>query len=74
MAKLYQVTEQAHKERFGTADDMLLGLQLTHSGRFSRPNDKTKLESKCAYHHPTLDGRCGVVILQRRGACRCVRV
>lgn len=60
MRELYDATVKAHKDRFGTADDMLLGLQLTHSGRFSRPNDKAKLESKCAYHHPTLDERCGV--------------
>lgn len=60
MRELYDATVKAHKDRFGTADDMLLGLQLTHSGRFSRPNDKKKLESKCAYHHPTLDARCGV--------------
>jgi 2,4-dienoyl-CoA reductase-like NADH-dependent reductase (Old Yellow Enzyme family) len=44
----------AHKEHFGTTDDLLVGLQLTHSGRFSRPNDK-KLEPRIAYHHPLLD-------------------
>ena len=31
------------------------GLQLTHSGRFCRPNEKTRLEPKILYHHPVLD-------------------
>ncbi|NLE54045.1 MAG: NADH:flavin oxidoreductase, partial [Lentisphaerae bacterium] len=29
----------AHRERFGCDDDLLIGLQLTHSGRYSHPND-----------------------------------
>src|SRR5438552_4118317 len=33
-----------------------LELQLTHSGRFSRPNDK-RLEPHIAYHHPLLDAK-----------------
>ncbi len=37
-------------------DDLLVGLQLTHSGRFCRPNEKTKLEPKILYHHPVVDG------------------
>lgn len=44
-----------HKAHFGTDEDLLVGLQLTHSGRFCRPNDKTKLEPKILYHHPLLD-------------------
>ena len=35
--------------------DFVVGLQLTHSGRFSRPNDK-RLEPRIAYHHPLLEG------------------
>ncbi len=31
----------AHQDRFGATDDLLVGLQLTHSGRFARPNDKS---------------------------------
>jgi len=46
-----------HKEKFGTADDLLIGLQLTHSGRFSHPHDDAKLESVTAYCHPLLDER-----------------
>jgi NADPH2 dehydrogenase len=44
-----------HKNHFGQVDDLLVGLQLTHSGRFCRPNEKTKLEPKILYHHPVLD-------------------
>jgi len=44
-----------HQEQFGKTDDLFVGLQLTHSGRFARPNQKTKLEPKILYHHPLLD-------------------
>src|SRR5690606_12458181 len=37
----------------------LVGLQLTHSGRFCRPNSK-RLEPRIAYHHPLLDGKFGI--------------
>jgi 2,4-dienoyl-CoA reductase-like NADH-dependent reductase (Old Yellow Enzyme family) len=48
---------RAHRERFGTSDDLVIGLQLTHSGRFSRPREKTRLEPVIAYHHPILDSK-----------------
>lgn len=52
----------AHVERFGPGaeDDLLVGLQLTHSGRFCRPNSKTKLEPRIVYHHPVLDPKFGI--------------
>jgi NADPH2 dehydrogenase len=50
----------AHTERFSRTDDLLIGLQLTHSGRFCRPNDKKRLEPKIAYHHPVLDRKFGI--------------
>ncbi|HWA99400.1 MAG TPA: NADH:flavin oxidoreductase, partial [Pirellulales bacterium] len=49
----------AHREMIGSTDDLLVGLQLTHSGRFSRPNSK-KLEPRIAYHHPLLDEKFGI--------------
>jgi NADPH2 dehydrogenase len=49
-----------HQERFGSTDDLFVGLQLTHSGRFARPNLKTRLEPKILYHHPLLDEMFGV--------------
>jgi 2,4-dienoyl-CoA reductase-like NADH-dependent reductase (Old Yellow Enzyme family) len=41
------------------APEMVVGLQLTHSGRFCRPNDK-RLEPRIAYHHPLLDAKFGI--------------
>lgn len=49
-----------HEQKFGTSRDLLMGLQLTHSGRFSRPNRKDKLEPKILYHDPILDRRFGI--------------
>jgi 2,4-dienoyl-CoA reductase-like NADH-dependent reductase (Old Yellow Enzyme family) len=45
----------AHREAFGSTDDLVVGFQLTHSGRFCRPNDKKRLEPRIAYRHPILD-------------------
>jgi len=48
---------EAHRERFGEARDLVIGLQLTHSGRFCRPHEETRLEPVIAFHHPVLDAR-----------------
>jgi NADPH2 dehydrogenase len=56
---LLEACRQAHRESFGRDDDLLVGLQLTHSGRFSRPNGK-RLEPRIAYHHPLLDDKFGI--------------
>jgi 2,4-dienoyl-CoA reductase-like NADH-dependent reductase (Old Yellow Enzyme family) len=50
----------AHRSRFGDTADLLVGLQLTHSGRYSKPNDTKRLEPRLAYRHPLLDKRCGI--------------
>jgi 2,4-dienoyl-CoA reductase-like NADH-dependent reductase (Old Yellow Enzyme family) len=55
LAALHEACVSAHQEAFGRTDDLLVGLQLTHSGRFSKPNDKHKSEPRIAYHHPLLD-------------------
>jgi 2,4-dienoyl-CoA reductase-like NADH-dependent reductase (Old Yellow Enzyme family) len=49
----------AHAESWPT-NDLRIGLQLTHSGRFCRPNDKTRLEPRILYHHPILDAKFGL--------------
>lgn len=46
-----------HVARFGRDDDLFIGLQLTHSGRYARPTDKRRLEPRTLYHHPMLDRR-----------------
>jgi 2,4-dienoyl-CoA reductase-like NADH-dependent reductase (Old Yellow Enzyme family) len=49
--RLLSECRQAHREVFGTDDDLIVGLQLTHSGRYSyhRP--------LIAFHDPLLDPR-----------------
>ena len=54
LASLRQDLLNAHKDSFGSADDLLIGLQLTHSGRFCRPNG-AQLEPLVLYRHPILD-------------------
>ena len=60
LAALRESLIAAHVERFGSADDLYIGLQLTHSGRFCRPDDKKRLKPKIAYHHPLLDRKFGL--------------
>jgi 2,4-dienoyl-CoA reductase-like NADH-dependent reductase (Old Yellow Enzyme family) len=60
IAELRKELIDAHREVGETTDDLLIGLQLTHSGRFSRPNEKTKPEPRILYHHPMLDRRVNV--------------
>jgi NADPH2 dehydrogenase len=60
IAGLREVLIDAHQQSFGRVDDLLIGLQLTHSGRFARPNDKRTAEPKVAYRHPFLDPIVGV--------------
>lgn len=55
LADLRQTLVGAHRDSFGQTDDLVVGLQLTHSGRFARPNVKTRLEPLILYHHPLLD-------------------
>jgi NADPH2 dehydrogenase len=55
LAKLHATLTAAHKERYGTIDDLVIGFQLTHSGRFCRPHDKKKFEPRVAFRHPILD-------------------
>ena len=57
---LRQTLIEAHSEAFQNTSDILIGLQLTHSGRFARPNRKDKLEPLIAYHHPYLDKKFGI--------------
>ncbi|MEO1999746.1 MAG: NADH:flavin oxidoreductase, partial [Planctomycetaceae bacterium] len=62
MSDLLTALLSAHRQRFGpqSTDDLLVGLQLTHSGRFSRPNRKDRAEPRIVYHHPVLDRRLGI--------------
>lgn len=60
LADLREILIAEHKERYGRSVDLLVGLQLTHSGRFANPNDKDRPEPVLLYHHPLLDRKFGV--------------
>ena len=55
LARLRQTLVAAHQARFGRSDDLVIGFQLTHSGRFCKPNNKFRMEPRVAYRHPILD-------------------
>ncbi|MCA0228910.1 MAG: NADH:flavin oxidoreductase [Bacteroidetes bacterium] len=58
--QLRQLILDKHREKFGTTDDLVIGLQLTHSGRFCKPNSHKKFESKILYSHPFLNKKFGM--------------
>jgi 2,4-dienoyl-CoA reductase-like NADH-dependent reductase (Old Yellow Enzyme family) len=60
IARLREGLLHAHKQKCGRVDDLMIGFQLTHSGRFCRPVDRKKAEPRVAYRHPLLDRRTGV--------------
>ena len=57
IASLRTTLIAAHAKSSGSVDDLKVGLQLTHSGRFARPNKKDQIEPTIAYAHPILDPR-----------------
>ena len=60
LSRLRETLVSAHKQATGSDSDVLIGLQLTHSGRYSRPNAHGRPEPKIVYHHPILDRRLGI--------------
>ncbi len=60
IAELRRILLDAHDENGQSVDDLVIGLQLTHSGRFCRPFRKDRLEPVIAYHHPILDRKFGI--------------
>ncbi len=57
LAELRKGLLDAHHTRYGSAADVIVGFQLTHSGRFCRPQDSRRPEPWIAFHHPLLDRR-----------------
>ena len=51
LVKMLQICRQAHRRVYGNDDDLLVGLQLTHSGRYSYR------KPLIAVHDPVLDPR-----------------
>lgn len=58
--ELRELLLREHTEVFGKTDDLLIGLQLTHSGRFCKPSSHKKFESKILYSHPFLNSKFGM--------------
>ena len=52
--RILEMIRREHKARFGTTDDLLEPMQLTHSGRYSVP------KKTIAYHHPLIDQKSGI--------------
>src|SRR3569832_2289646 len=60
LSRLRETLVAAHKQATGSDSDLSVGLQLTHSGRYSRPNEHGRPEPKIVYHHPILDSRLSI--------------
>ena len=52
LSRLIEWSREEHRKACGTADDFLIGLQLTHSGRFAFPTPSILV------HDPALDAFC----------------
>ena len=60
LARMRQSLVEEHRAAAGSDEGLLVGLQLTHSGRYSRPNSHGLSEPRILYRHPLLDGRLGL--------------
>jgi NADPH2 dehydrogenase len=60
LSRLRATLIEEHRLIAGSDDGLLIGLQLTHSGRYSRPNAHGRPEPRILYHHPFLDRRLGL--------------
>lgn len=59
LESLVAETKSAHAERFGGSDDLKVGIQLTHSGRFCRPAPSGSAAPVAVRHHPHFDKLLG---------------
>jgi 2,4-dienoyl-CoA reductase-like NADH-dependent reductase (Old Yellow Enzyme family) len=59
LVQLRETLVAAHEALGEGTDDLYIGLQLTHSGRFARPTADGPAP-RIAYRHPVLDARVGV--------------
>jgi len=57
LARLKAALIAEHLQAAGSDNNLLIGLQLTHSGRYSCPNQKGRPEPRILYRHPILDRR-----------------
>lgn len=59
LKSLHDDLRKTHRRKFGSDDDLLVGFQLTHSGRFSRPTEAGPAP-QILYRHPLLDRKFGL--------------
>jgi NADPH2 dehydrogenase len=60
LSRLREALIKEHERLVGSVAGLVIGLQLTHSGRYSRPNRHDRPEPRILYHHPILDKRLGI--------------
>lgn len=60
LSQLRSILMEEHRRATGSHNGLVIGLQLTHSGRYCRPNHHTRPEPRILYHHPILDKRLGL--------------
>ncbi len=58
--KLYANLISDHRELYGSTSDLMVGLQLTHSGRFSVPDPDRIKKPKTLYRHSILDEKFNI--------------
>ena len=60
LGTLVRTLVTAHSTRYGTSEDLVIGFQLTHSGRFCRPRADAPPAPRIAFRHPLLDRRLAI--------------
>jgi 2,4-dienoyl-CoA reductase-like NADH-dependent reductase (Old Yellow Enzyme family) len=60
LANLRAALLESYRETTGGDVPPHVGLQLTHSGRYCRPNAHDRPEPRILYHHPILDPKVGL--------------
>jgi 2,4-dienoyl-CoA reductase-like NADH-dependent reductase (Old Yellow Enzyme family) len=60
LEQLRKVLVEEYRSLTGSNGDPVIGLQLTHSGRYSKPNAQRRNEPQILYRHPILDKRLGL--------------
>ncbi len=62
LVRLREALVLEYRQVTGLPQGPFTGLQLTHSGRYSRPNEKKTGEPLLAYDHPLLNPRMGLPV------------
>jgi NADPH2 dehydrogenase len=60
LIRLRQALLESRAQAGFASEGLLICLQLTHSGRYARPNEKKVAEPRLAYEHPLLNARVGL--------------